>query len=103
MKSKGATDEALAAYREARIGSEPTDFDLWAENQPALDIFLICQTQWRTNGFQRTGLDYPSVLAVIDRRIKRKKREQVFDSVRVIELGALTGFADMSKRNGEKS
>lgn len=102
MRSKGASDEQLEKYRQAKTGSNPKEFDVWIENKPALDVFLSCQTQWRViagvGACIYQGLDYAALNSVIDRKVKRKRREQVFDDVRLIEAGALTELN--RKRNG---
>lgn len=37
------------------------DFEVWAENWPALEMFLRVQTQWRTTMSGVLGLDYGAV------------------------------------------
>ena len=41
------------------------DFDVWPENYDALQMFLDCQTQWRTTGSGVIGLDYGVVLSLL--------------------------------------
>ena len=43
---------------------EPKCFEVWPENWPAVELFMRCQTQWRTDNGQRGGLDYGAVLAM---------------------------------------
>jgi hypothetical protein len=42
----------------------PQDFEVWPENWPAVELFLRCQTQWRTSVNGRAGLDYGVVLSL---------------------------------------
>lgn len=37
------------------------DFEVWEENWPAVEMFLRCQTQWRTTMSGILGLDYGAV------------------------------------------
>ena len=37
------------------------DFEVWEENWPVLEMFLRCQTQWRTTMAGVLGLDYVAV------------------------------------------
>jgi len=39
-------------------------YAVWPENQQAVEVFLDCQTQWRTTGSGVIGLDYGVVMAV---------------------------------------
>lgn len=43
---------------------EPVQFVVWPENVAAVQLFIDCQTQWRTTGAGVIGLDYSVVLAV---------------------------------------
>lgn len=105
MREKGAPEHVLDEYRQARIGQEPDDCEVWPENWPALEIFLMCRTQWRIisgiGGASYQGLDYTALNSVIDRKVKPKKRERMFDDVLIIESGALPELN--RKENGSKS
>ena len=39
----------------------PEDFEVWQENWEAVEMFLRCQTQWRTSMSGLLGLDYGAV------------------------------------------
>lgn len=41
-----------------------SDFVVWPENQQTVEVFLDCQTQWRTASSGVIGLDYAVVLTV---------------------------------------
>tara|TARA_A100000171_G_C2136223_1_gene150470 strand:+ start:634 stop:915 length:282 start_codon:yes stop_codon:yes gene_type:complete len=80
---------------------EPKDFIVLEENAEALDIFIFCQTQWRTSMSGPTGLDYTAVINVIaTRHRKRKKQNQLLTDVHLIEQGALNAIA-RKKENGK--
>ena len=36
----------------------PEDFEIWPDNWPAVEMFLRCQTQWRTTSAGVCGFDY---------------------------------------------
>jgi len=36
----------------------PDDFEVWPENWAAVEMFLRCQTQWRTSMNGVVGMDY---------------------------------------------
>lgn len=105
MRAKGAPAHVLEEYKNARIGHEPDDCEVWPENWKALEIFMMCRTQWRViagmGGVSYQGLDYTSLNSVIDRKVKPKQRERVFDDVLLIESGALPELN--RKENGSKS
>ena len=69
-------------------------FEVWQENWEILQIFLRLDSQWRwlsgAVGAVRTGLDFGVVFQFIDRRFrKKKKREEVFDLICLMESAAL--------------
>lgn len=47
---------------------EPDTYLVWPENHAAVEVFMDCQTQWRTTGAGVIGLDYSVVLAVANLR-----------------------------------
>jgi hypothetical protein len=57
----GLTAEAVAELLGSRA---PEDFAVWPENWPAVELFMRCQTQWRTDNGQRVGLIYSELIAV---------------------------------------
>lgn len=63
---------------------------MWPENRQATLVFLAMSTQWRSGFNGPTGLDYGVLPEVWKRlRVPKKKRDRVFDDLRVIEAGAL--------------
>lgn len=73
---------------------QPADFIVMPDAAPALDIFLFCQTQWRSSMSGITGLDYTAVISVIKMRVKKNRtRRQLLDDVRLIESGALAALS----------
>ena len=84
-----------------RFGKAATDFTVHPDNWLAVQVFLSCTTQWRHSMNRITGLDYGAVLKVIELfSSKRKKRQKLFGSVKLIEIGALRALQKASKRNG---
>ncbi|WP_058022042.1 DUF1799 domain-containing protein [Pseudohongiella spirulinae] len=77
------------------------DFVVLAENAEALDVFMFCQSQWRTSMSGLIGLDYTAVIAVIALRYKKRKTQRdLLESVRLVESGALGAFAKMRQVDG---
>lgn len=66
---------------------------MWPENWAALDLFLLCQTQWRTGPAGLLGLDYGAVLAMANLWSVDHVRETMTD-VQIIEAAIL---AQLSK------
>lgn len=75
---------------------EPQTFEVWPENWPAVDLFLLCQTQWRMGPGGIAGLDYGAVLSVARLWGMKRLRETMAD-VQVIEAAIL---AERSRRVG---
>ena len=77
---------------------EDEDFIILPENWPALEIFLVCQTQWRYSSVGAIGLDYSAVLKVIETYYKKRKRKKsMFNNVQAIESGALAAIRALKK------
>ena len=67
------------------IGSQsPKVFDVWPENWPAVELFMRCQTQWRTDNGQRVGL-INSELIGTGRLYQVPNLCRVMEDVQVIE------------------
>lgn len=83
--------------RERQITERP-DFELWPEHWPAWMVFLGCSTQWDWEQGQRTGLNYSRVEIVASRYgVKKKRRDEVFQQVQVLEREALKVWKSQSK------
>ncbi len=63
-------------------------FDVWPENWPAVELFMRCQTQWRTDNGQRTGLVYSELIG-IGNLYSVKNLGKVVEDVQVIEAEIL--------------
>lgn len=82
---------AFGAPQEISESLEPDSglFAIWPENVETVSLFLRLQTQWvigAMGGF--VGLNYPSVLAVLD-FLKVENRAEVFEGLQVMERAAL--------------
>lgn len=76
------------------LGSQaPEHFEVWPENWAALDLFLRCQTQWRTDNGQRIGLVYSELIA-IGSLYSVKNLGGVVEDVQVIEAEILNQGAN---------
>ena len=65
---------------------EEKDFAVWPENWDALELFLRCQTQWRTSVGGVTGLDYSSVLGLVNMYAYSK---ETFEDLQIMEAKAI--------------
>ncbi len=63
-------------------------FDVWPENWPAVELFMRCQTQWRTDNGQRTGLVYSELIG-IGNLYSVENLGKVVEGVQVIEAEIL--------------
>jgi len=89
MRAFGASEADIATALKAR---EETDFDLYPENESAINVFLAMRTQWRTAGLSGRpyGFDYSALPFVMDLAgIKADQRLEVFGQVRLAESTVL--------------
>ena len=66
----------------------PEHFEVWPDNWPAVEMFLRCQTQWRTTMSGVCGLDYTAVLAVF-RLYEVEEPTTVLENLQVMEAAAV--------------
>ena len=64
------------------------DFEVWEENWPAVEMFLRCQTQWRTTMNGVLGLDYGAVAWVLKLYEVEDQRSMLQD-LQVMEAAAM--------------
>jgi len=57
----------------------PQDCEVWPKHWQALELFLLCQDQWRIGGDSYIGLDLGVLLQVADAYDVRNKRQLVED------------------------
>jgi hypothetical protein len=70
------------------------DYEVWPENWDAIQMFLRCQTQWRTAGMGGViGLDYAAVSWVL-RLYKIKDQRAVLEDLQVMEAAVIEGLAE---------
>lgn len=92
-------DESFAALGlPARTAKRDGDIPLWADNEPALRLFLSLNTQWRLapSGLPY-GLDYgalPATLRLL--QVPRTDWPQAFDDLRRCEAEALKTLRDLT-------
>ena len=70
------------------VPKAPEDFEVWPGNWPAVEMFLRCQTQWRTTSAGVCGLDYTAVLAVF-RLYEVEDQPTVLEDLQVMEAAAV--------------
>ena len=66
----------------------PDHFEVWPENWPAVEMFLRCQTQWRTTMAGVCGLDYAAVQWLF-RLYEVKDQPAVLERLQVMEAMAV--------------
>ena len=64
------------------------DFEVWEENWPVLDMFLRCQTQWRTTMSGVLGLDYGAVAWVL-KLYEVEDQRSMLEDLQVMEAAAM--------------
>ena len=62
----------------------PEDFEVWPENWPAVEMFLRCQTQWRTSMNGVVGIDY-GALAWLFRLYEVEDPRSLLEDLQVME------------------
>ena len=72
------------------------DFEVWKENWPAVELFLRCQTQWKTSLTGVTGLDYASVISTA-KLYSVEDLPSVFEDLQIMELAAIDQINKESK------
>lgn len=71
--------------------TRPTDFEVWEENWPAVEMFVRVQTQWRIVGGMGAvyvGLDYQAVAWMFS-IYNVENPKQVLEDLQVMEAAAL--------------
>lgn len=64
------------------------DFEVWEENWPVLEMFLRCQTQWRTTMSGLLGLDYTAVAWLL-RLYEVEDQRALLEDLQVMEGAAM--------------
>jgi len=95
MEAMGLSNEMRQRILDnAKPEEHNRDFTILPDNIPALNLFLACQTQWRTSMSGFTGLDYTAVLAVLPLHCEPDSdHAELFESVQLIESGALRALS----------
>ena len=86
----GLPVESVAELIESQA---PQHFEVWPENWPAVELFMRCQTQWRTDNGQRVGLIYSELIA-IGSLYSVENLGRVVEDVQVIEAEILNQGAN---------
>jgi hypothetical protein len=87
----GLPEEQIAEIT-AQEGSN--DFEVLPENWEAVQMFLRCQTQWRTGGMGGlVGLDYGAVAWLL-RLYRAKDQRALLEDLQVMETAVLETMAN---------
>lgn len=68
---------------------------MWEENWAALDMFLRCQTQWRTTMNGLLGLDYQAVAWLL-RLYEVEDPRSLLEDLQIMEAAVLVFFQKRS-------
>ena len=79
----------------------PEDFEVWPDNWPAVEMFLRCQTQWRTTASGVCGLDY-SAVEWLFRLYEVEDQPTVLENLQVMEAAAVKILNKESNANGSQ-
>lgn len=74
---------------------------VWPEHIGVLNLFDAVRTQWRVGMAGPSGLDYPAVLATLDRlfsKLSEERRNEMFLDLQVMEREALDVMAKASRK-----
>jgi len=99
MYSSGPSDDELEALGFTREDvTDDSILEIYPENWVPFQIFIDLVRQWRIGMGGPTGLDYSALPFVFDlHEVKKKKRREVFEALRVMEDEALRVMAESSK------
>jgi hypothetical protein len=67
---------------------EPKDFEVLPENWAAVQLFLRCQTQWRTTSAGVCGFDYSAVQWVF-RLYEVENPRELLEDLQIMEAAAI--------------
>ncbi len=82
-----------------QVLAKPKDLELWPENQPAVDLFIVLSTQWRMGPAGAVGLDYgPVPLALSQLRLRGRQARDAFAGLQVMEAEALAWLAQQREK-----
>ena len=70
---------------------------VFPENWDATELFLKCQTQWNVSVGGVTGLNYASVLAIMD-MYKYDDPVAVFEGLQIMEVAAMEAINKEAKK-----
>ena len=76
---------------------EPETFAIWPEHLEVLEMYLRCQTQWRSGPNGVIGLDY-SVVLELCRLYDVQDRKQLLNDLQVMEGHALQLIAEAAEK-----
>ena len=71
------------------LPEEPNDCEVWEENWAVLELFLRCQTQWRTTMSGVLGLDYVAV-AWLFRLYAVDDDRSMLEDLQIMEAAAMS-------------
>lgn len=93
IKDETPDDAAVLGVTIVDDASADEDFEVWPENWEVVQMFLRCQTQWRTTGMGGViGFDYGAV-AWLFRLHGVKDQRALLEDLQIMEAAVLAAFA----------
>ena len=89
------TESDAAALGIVMPEQSPENFEVLEENWPVLEMFLRCQTQWRTTMNGVLGLDYGAVAWIL-RLYEVESQRSMLEDLQVMEAAAMATLNDRS-------
>lgn len=85
---KDDTQADAAAFGIALPEQPADECEVWEENWPTVEMFLRCQTQWRTTMSGVLGLDYGAVAWLL-RLYEVEDQRSMLEDLQVMEAAAM--------------
>lgn len=95
MYESGPSEEELSAFGMSKADIPVEECEVLADNWPAFRLFNAMSTQWRTNEYGATGLDYAAIRDVASYiGIKKKQITEIFPDLQCLEAEALLAMSE---------
>lgn len=93
LRALGLMPDAIAEIEQR---NQSNDCEVWEENWAVLELFLRCQTQWRTTMNGVLGLDYVAV-AWLFRLYAVDDERSMLEDLQVMEAAAMATLNERSQ------
>lgn len=94
LRTLNAPEDVIADLEQAQLAE---DFEVWEENWPFVEMFLMLQTQWRVSFGGLVGIDYVAAKWLFDVYSVQDHKEML-DALMTMERAALSALNE--EKNG---